>query len=74
MSSVKITEQNSKTDFIEIFAETELGNGETVEKRFKFKQWQIDDGTYKDVLKGWANEVHEDYIEDGELEGEELEL
>jgi hypothetical protein len=74
MSNVKITEQNSKQDFIEVFAETTLENGESVEKRFKFKKWQIDEGIYRDVLKSWASEVHEDYIEDGELEGEEIEF
>lgn len=74
MPSVKIAEENEKPDFIEIIAETTLENGETIDRRFKFKQRQMRSGIYKDILKSWAQEVHEDYEDHGGVVGDEIEF
>jgi len=74
MGKVTITEENDKEDFIEVFAETTLEEGDTRERRFKFNQSQMKDGTYRDVLKGWANELHEEYDEVGDRVGDEIQF
>lgn len=74
MTHAKIVEENKKEDFIEVIAETELDSGETKQNRFKFSKRQMKDGTYKDGVRAWAIEVHENYEELDTHEGEEIEF
>lgn len=74
MPNIKVVDENEKDSYIEVIAETELENGEKKDRRFKFKERQMKDESYKEVLKSWAYEIHSDYDSYQDIIGEEIEL